>query len=160
MPADGLCIILNTMWLSCDHYLGNKYSPWDPLICHSHQEKTGPLACALCVGILTKYMLTEWRQATVEKQPFYPLGLFESDNANSSTQRGATHVCTSDSLLSSFIAQELSPCSDQHSVLVLLNRTVLVVCMVNVGHMRSEKRSFHLSQNVCIFCANKTWSNT
>jgi len=60
MPADGLCITLTLMWLSCDCYLGKKYSLWDPLICHSHQEKTGSLAYVLCVGILTKYILTEW----------------------------------------------------------------------------------------------------
>ena len=42
--------------------------------------------------------------------------------------------------LSGFIAQELSPCSDQHSLLVHLNKTVSIPCIVDMGHTCSEKR--------------------
>ena len=99
-PANSPCISLTMVWLSCDRYLGNTCSPWDPLIFHYHQEKTDSLAQALCAGILTKYTLTEWSRHTVEKQAFSPLGSGKPENAQSSTQRGATRACTSNSLSS------------------------------------------------------------
>lgn len=123
------------MWLSCDRYLG-KYSPRDPLICHSHQEKTGSRADELCVGILMGYTLTEWwRRATVEKQASYPWGPFKPENAKSSAQTAASHACVHKQLPS-------SSCSYASCQVLLLSSSPLVLTGILFLSISTEQSSF------------------
>lgn len=119
-----------------------------PLISFSSGEDRFPGTCVMCWWQNGDGRL-QWRNS-----PFYPLGLFKDDNYKSSTER--SHACVHKQLpVVKFYGSGALPCCNQYSGLVHLNRTVLGVCVVNMSHMCSEKRSFHLSQNVCIFRGNK-----